>query len=81
MGHLANRQGWMSLLIATVLFLLVGFSDRLPAFRDSFGIELQPHGAGPLLHETESHQLSVQHRHHEPACGGCAGESSSIISY
>lgn len=59
----------------TMFFLLVGFSDRLPAFGDSFGLELQPHCARPLLYETEPHQLRFQHHYHEPACGGCVSES------
>lgn len=58
-----------------MFFLLVGFSDRLPAFGDSFGLKLESHCARPLLYETESHQLCLQHHHHEPACGGCVGES------
>lgn len=65
-------------IIATMFFVLLGFSDRLPAFGDSFGPELQPHGAGPLLYETEPHQLCLQHHHHEPACGGCVGELLSV---
>lgn len=59
---------------ATMFFLLVGFSDRLPTFGDCFGLELQPHCARPLLYETEPHQLSLKHHYHEPACGGCVGE-------
>lgn len=59
---------------ATLFFLLVGFSDRLPAFGDSFRLELQPHCACPLLYETEPHQLRLQHHHYEPARGGCVGE-------
>lgn len=60
---------------ATLFFLLVGFSDRLPAFGDSFGLELQPHCARPLLYEAEPHQLCFQHHYHESACCGCVGES------
>lgn len=63
-----------------MLFLLVGFADRLPAFGDSFGTELQPHCAHPLLHETEPHQLRFQHHYHESACGGCVGESRHQLS-
>lgn len=58
-----------------MFFLLVGFSDRLPAFGDSFGLELQPYCACLLLYDTEPHQLSFPHHHHEPTCGGCVGES------
>lgn len=58
-----------------MFFLLVGFSDQSPAFGDSFGFKLQPHCAGALLYEAESHQLRFQHHHHEPACGGCVSES------
>lgn len=60
---------------ATKFFLLVGFSDGLPAFGDSSGLELQPYCARPLLYETEPCQLSFQHHHHESTCGGCVGES------
>lgn len=58
-----------------MFFMLLGISDRLPAFGDSFGSELKPHGASPLLYETEPHKLRFQHHHHEPARGGCVGES------
>lgn len=55
--------------------MLLGFSDGFPDFGDSFGPELQPYCAGTLLYETEPHQFCFQHHHHEPACGGCVGES------
>lgn len=54
--------------------MLLGFSDWLPDFGDSFGTELQSNCAGPLLYEAEPHQLCFQHHHHEPARGGCVGE-------
>lgn len=59
-----------------MLFLLEGFLDKLSGCGDCVGPKFQPHGAGPLLHETEPHQLRFQHHHHEPACGGCVGEFS-----
>lgn len=75
---ITHYHGYITLnvtLNVTMLFLLVGFSDRFPAFGNSFGLELQSHCARPLLYETEPHQLRFQHHHHEPACGGCVGES------
>lgn len=55
--------------------VLVGFSDRLPTFGDSFGLKLQPNCARPLLYETEPHQFRFQHHNHEPARGGCVSKS------
>lgn len=60
--------------------MLLGFSDWVPDFRDSFGTELQSNCAGPLLYEAEPHQLRFQYHHHEPACGGCVGESRPAIN-
>ncbi len=68
------------ILNVSMFFPLIGFSDRLPAFGDSFGLELKSHCARPLLYETEPHQLRLQHNHHEPACGGCVGESWPLLS-
>lgn len=64
---------------AGLVFLLKGFSDRVPALGDHFGPELQSHRACPLLHETEPHQLCLQHHHHEPTCGRCVGEFCSLL--
>ena len=69
----------LSGIISTMCFMLLGFCDRLPVLGDSFGSELKPHCAGPLLHETEPHQLCFQHHHHEPARGGCVGESLPLL--
>lgn len=69
-----------SIISTMCFFSLIGFSDRLPAFRNSFRPELQPHCAGPLLYETEPHQLRLQHHHYEPACGGCVGESCISVA-
>ncbi len=62
-----------------MFFPLLGFSDRLPAFGDSFGLELQPHCARSLLYETEPNKLCFKHHHHEPACGGCVGKSRTLL--
>lgn len=43
----------------SIYFLLVDFTNRFPAFGDSFGLEFESHCARPLLYETEPHQLRL----------------------
>ncbi len=70
-----SRMTLNIILNATMFFLFAGFSDRLSASGDSFGLELKPYCARSLLYETEPHKFCFQHYHHEPACGGCVGKS------